>query len=72
MPGMSGLEVMKAVRHQDVHPPVIVITGRDEPRSREHLLRLGANAYLTKPADKTTLLEAITLSLSRAPKAPLN
>lgn len=68
MPGMSGLEVMRAVMHQDVHPPVIVITGRDEPGNREHLLRLGANAYLTKPADETTLLEAITLSLPRAPK----
>ncbi|HEU4678093.1 MAG TPA: response regulator [Terrimicrobiaceae bacterium] len=68
MPGMSGLEVMKAVMHQDAHPPVIVITGRDEPGNREHLLSLGATAYLTKPADETTLLDAITLILPGAPR----
>jgi FixJ family two-component response regulator len=68
MPGISGFDVMKALVRNETHPPVIVITGRDEPGNKEHLLGLGASAYLTKPVDETSLLEAIELSLPGMPK----
>ncbi|MDB6133712.1 MAG: hypothetical protein JWM59_1955 [Verrucomicrobiales bacterium] len=59
MPGMTGFEVMEALRARHCPVPVIVITGHDEPKNAERVLLLGAVAYLTKPIDETILLSAL-------------
>ena len=63
MPGMSGVEVLSALKSAGARLPSIVITAHDEPGSREQCLREGAVAYLLKPVDDQVLLEAITRAL---------
>jgi FixJ family two-component response regulator len=59
MPGLSGVDVLKALACREVELPVIIITGRDEPSSRARCLAAGAVAYFAKPLDHVKLLEAI-------------
>jgi FixJ family two-component response regulator len=64
MPQMSGFEVQDALAVRCAAVPVVVITGHDTPESRTRALRLGAKAYLCKPADDHTLLTAIGDAIS--------
>jgi FixJ family two-component response regulator len=65
MPGVSGLEVLEALQVAKAQFPVIVITAHDAPRVREQSMRRGAVAYLRKPVDISTLLEAVTHAVGR-------
>ena len=49
MPGLSGVEVLRAARRIDPNYPVIVITGYPSRRNAEELLALGASDFLAKP-----------------------
>jgi FixJ family two-component response regulator len=73
MPGINGFAVLETLAGRATHPPVIVITGHDQPGNAERLERLGARAYLTKPVDEVPLLHAIKTVLgspSAAVRAP--
>lgn len=59
MPGLSGFDVLAALRNRAPAPPVVVLTGHDDPDGRERVHGLGAAAYLTKPVDQSALLTAI-------------
>lgn len=48
MPGLSGLEVLEAVR-QKWSIPAIMLTARDESVVKLSAFRIGADDYLTKP-----------------------
>lgn len=48
MPGMSGLELLRALREQQLYTPVIVMSGAHEARP-EVILASGAVAFLPKP-----------------------
>jgi DNA-binding response OmpR family regulator len=51
MPGMDGIEVLKAIREIDREVGVVMLTGvKDEETGRRALL-LGAFDYLVKPID---------------------
>jgi FixJ family two-component response regulator len=63
MPGLSGVEVQRALNHADAHLPVIIITAHDVASAREQCLREGAIAFLCKPLDERTLLGALGLAL---------
>ena len=65
MPGMNGLEVLERLAASGLHPPVIVITGRDQPGNLQRTADLGACACLLKPLDETLLLGAIRQSITR-------
>ena len=58
MPGISGSDVMKALVRNETHPPVIVITGCDEPGTRSICSGL-ARAPVLQNLSTTSLLEAI-------------
>jgi CheY-like chemotaxis protein len=51
MPGMTGLEVLRAVRQDASLPrvPVIMLTTSAREADVEEAYRLGANEYVTKP-----------------------
>ncbi len=49
LPGMDGLEVLKALRSAGVPTPVIMLTARNELGDRIEGLNLGADDYLAKP-----------------------
>ena len=58
MPGMSGMEVLRAVRASDTlfDLPVMMLTGRQSD-SDEQILRFdGANDYMRKPFDPAMLV----------------
>jgi FixJ family two-component response regulator len=63
MPGMSGLDLLKALRARQQPLPTIVITAHDEPDTRGNCLRAGASVYLRKPLDGNALLGAIAEAL---------
>ncbi len=49
LPGLSGLEILKAVRALQCDVPILLMTARDEVEDRVHGLDLGADDYLVKP-----------------------
>lgn len=63
MPGMSGLELLQAMRAREKLLPTIVITAHDEPGTRGRCLGAGASVYLRKPLDGAGLVEAIAEAL---------
>jgi PAS domain S-box-containing protein len=65
LPGMSGLEVIRQVRADDTlrTVPIVALTALVMPGDRERCLEAGANAYLAKPVQLTTLLKTIAAQL---------
>jgi FixJ family two-component response regulator len=62
MPGMSGLEVQKAVSAQ-TSIPIVFITGRGDIPSTVKAMKGGAVDFLTKPIDEAVLLDAVEQAL---------
>jgi two-component system KDP operon response regulator KdpE len=67
MPGMSGVELCRAIRsHGDT--PIIVLSVRDHERSKVEALDAGADDYVTKPFGIQELLARVRAHLRRAPE----
>jgi ribosomal protein S6--L-glutamate ligase len=49
LPGIPGLEVLRGIRTEHPDLPVIVLTGLDDPISRQACLEAGASGFLAKP-----------------------
>lgn len=60
MPGMSGLEVVEALRRAGVLVPTILVTGRLDPGIAQRAAQLGVAAVLEKPFSTTRLVELIS------------
>jgi DNA-binding response OmpR family regulator len=67
MPRMNGYEFLAALRRDENLSgiPVIFLTGQSEPAEIRHGMNLGADDYLTKPANLPDLLGAIQARLAR-------
>src|ERR1035437_4299877 len=48
MPGMSGLDLIRAVRKSDTTIPIIILTGNQEIRVAVEAMKKGANDYILK------------------------
>lgn len=59
MPEMDGLELHRRLTHSGVRIPTVVITAHNEADARERCMSAGAFAFLVKPLQDTSLLEAI-------------
>ncbi len=59
LPGMSGLDLLAALRERGNAVPFILITAHDAPGLRGKAMSCGAAAYLSKPFLGTTLLNAV-------------
>ncbi len=59
MPGMSGMEVLSAVRVAATKLPVVLMTGRYEADFEEMALAAGASAFLRKPFRAAELFAAL-------------
>jgi FixJ family two-component response regulator len=59
MPELNGFDVQARLVELGSGPPVIVITGHDTPEACARARAGGAAAYLLKPVDEHTLLNAI-------------
>ncbi len=60
LPGISGLEVLEAIRRRDVQLPVLLITAYADLRQAVAAMKSGADDYLAKPVDLEELRTAIT------------
>jgi DNA-binding NtrC family response regulator len=58
MPGMDGLETLKAIRVAHPHVQVIMLSGRNAPGTIVDAMRQGALDYVVKPDDPDGLGEA--------------
>jgi FixJ family two-component response regulator len=70
LPGLSGLEVQHCLRRNHNSLPCIIITGKDEPGTRERVIASGARGYLTKPFDARALLELIAEAVQVSGQSP--
>jgi two-component system cell cycle response regulator len=61
MPGMSGLEVCRRLKHnpRTAHIPVIMVTALDAPSDRVAGLEAGADDFLTKPVNDVALITRV-------------
>jgi two-component system chemotaxis response regulator CheY len=59
MPGMTGLEVLKAIRTQDTAIPVIMVTTEAEKSRVLEAIQAGVTDYLVKPFTPDTLREKL-------------
>lgn len=61
MPKMNGFEVCRAVRGNPKtnRIPILMLTAKTDPFSREQGLALGANEYLTKPLNPKEILTKV-------------
>jgi two-component system response regulator AtoC len=58
MPGMHGLEVLKAIKSRWPESEVVMITGYPSVESAKEAVRLGACDYLSKPVGPDEVLGA--------------
>jgi heavy metal response regulator len=67
LPGLSGTEVLRQIRRQNHHVPVLVLTARDSVADKVENFEIGADDYLTKPFAFAELLVRIKALLRRGP-----
>jgi two-component system, OmpR family, KDP operon response regulator KdpE len=67
MPGISGIEVCQQIRKK-TSIPIIVLSVRDQERSKIEALDAGADDYVTKPFSIQELLARVRAHLRRAPE----
>jgi two-component system KDP operon response regulator KdpE len=67
MPGMSGVELTRALRMRGT-TPILVLSVRDHERTKVEALDAGADDYVTKPFGIQELLARVRAHLRRAPE----
>ena len=70
MPGMSGLEICRAIRARS-DASIVMLSVRDRAGDKIEALDAGADGYVTKPFDVNELLARIRATLRRAPVSAL-
>lgn len=70
MPGLSGLQVLEALRGRRDSIPVIVITGRGDPVLRARLIEAGALVVFDKPVEADELVDAVETALRHSAWVP--
>ncbi len=73
LPGLSGYEVLRALRGQPAtrEVPVVVLTARREEEDRIRGLELGADDYVTKPFSPRELVLRVGAVLRRVRQPPV-
>ena len=66
LPDMDGLAVLDSARARGIHAPILVLTARDDVKSRVGALDRGADDYLVKPFEYDELLARLRALLRRA------
>jgi two-component system OmpR family response regulator len=65
MPGLDGFSVVKQLRGNGVHTPVVFLTARDATEDRVAGLTLGGDDYVTKPFSLEEVVARIRAVLRR-------
>ncbi|MCE7948200.1 MAG: hybrid sensor histidine kinase/response regulator [Chloroflexi bacterium CFX4] len=69
MPGMSGIELLKAVRDRDPELPIAMISARATLHSSLEAINSGAFAYITKPFRGDEIAQVIARGMQRIEEA---
>jgi len=56
MPGLTGFQVLEAIRREDLNTFVIVVSADVQPLAQERVRALGAIAFVAKPVNPQVLL----------------
>jgi len=64
LPGMSGIDICRAIRHEtDI--PIIMVTAKTEETDKIRGLGLGADDYISKPFSPTELVARVKANLTQ-------
>jgi FixJ family two-component response regulator len=66
LPGMTGLDLQEKLCSSGAKYQVIFMTAHDNPQWQDRAKKAGAVAYLRKPFDEQSLLDAIQLACREA------
>jgi two-component system phosphate regulon response regulator PhoB len=68
MPYMDGLELLKAIRGDEISRaiPVILLTARTDDETWIEAMKLGVQRYVTKPVQLAELMQAVDWALKTA------
>ena len=66
MPGMNGIEVLRAIRQEHNDLPVVIITAHGSIERAVEAIKAGADDFVTKPFDPDHLALVIRKGLARA------
>ncbi len=69
LPGMSGLEVLRAMRAEGIDTPVLIVSAKGEEIDRVVGLKVGADDYVTKPFSRPELFARVEAVLRRQRRA---
>jgi FixJ family two-component response regulator len=64
MPGMDGLELQRRLIARPRRVPIVFVSAHDDAVMRADAVRAGAVAFLKKPFDDHTLLDALHRAIS--------
>ncbi len=65
LPRLDGLSVLRAMRDQSIHLPVIILSARDTLHDRIEGLNAGADDYLCKPFQMAELIARLRAQIRR-------
>lgn len=65
MPGMSGLQLQRALAARQVQLPIIFITGHGDTKTAVRAMKDGAVDFLEKPFTDDQLLESVTTAIAK-------
>jgi FixJ family two-component response regulator len=65
LPGLSGLDFQSELIKNDIHVPIIFITGHGDIPMSVRAMKAGAIEFLTKPLREQDLLDAVQTGLDR-------
>lgn len=65
MPGIDGLETLKRIKARQPDAEIIMLTGQGSIRTGIEAMKLGAEDYLQKPVNISSLMDKITEARSK-------
>ena len=66
MTGMNGLDLLRHLGATGSRIPVVILTAHGDDETRQRSLQAGAVAFLKKPFQSATLLDAVRTALASA------
>jgi two-component system, cell cycle response regulator DivK len=59
LPGLTGLDAVRAIRAREVSVPIIAVSSRVMPGDKERAMDAGCDEFVEKPIDDSLLVEMV-------------